>query len=242
MTNGSILKIIIKPVGIGIYRILWWCPVGLILIRFDTRKFSGIRILHKPFHLFYECVRNLVFLAIIIIAFVYIMSKLQRVHHFGHIDRWTEADCSIVRDTCFILSTAFGSNNNHTIGSTGTINSGCRSIFQYTDRFNIVRIHILKALLNSVDQHIRFSFINRTRTTNIELDFSTHFTADTISNCICWKIQACDITLKGTGQVRYRTTGDCFRTYRSNGSRNSAALLLVHTYNYYLIEHLSIFS
>ena len=158
------------------------------------------------------------------------MSKLQGVHHFRHINRRTEADCSTVSNTCLFLLTAFRCHQYHTISCTSTVNSRRRSIFQYTDTGNIGRIHILHTLFYTVHQYIRFTTINRTDTTNIKFNLCSRFTTDTTRRSIRSEIQTCHITLQRTGQIGYRTVNNSFLIDSSYSSRNGITLLLIHTY------------
>ena len=184
MADGSFFKVVIIPVGIGIHSIFRACPTGTVRIRSYARELFRIRILHKALHLFDERIRNRVFYSIVIISFVQIIGKFNGIHHLGHINRRTESYSTTVRYTCFFLFTTFGSDDNHTIGGTCTINGSSRSIFQYTNGFDVGRIHVLQTLLHSVYQYIRLASIDRTDTTNIEFNFGTGLTTYTISNRI----------------------------------------------------------
>ena len=150
MADSRFLKIIIKPISIGINRILRTRPSGSLLIGFYPRKFCRIRICHKSFHFFNEFIREKMLHSHIIVTFINIMSKLQRIHHFRHINRRTKTYGSTICNPCFFLLATFGRYQNNTVCSTGTINSRCRSILQHTNTCNIGRIHILHALFYSI--------------------------------------------------------------------------------------------
>ena len=169
------------------------------------------------------------------------MSKLQGVHHFRHINRRTEADCSTVSNTCLFLLTAFRCHQYHTISCTSTVNSRRRSILQYTDTGNIGRIHILHTLFYTVHQYIRFTTINRTDTANIKFDFSANFTTGTAFRSIRSKVQTGYITLQSTGNIRHRTIHNRVIFQCSDSCRNGISFLCIHTYHHNFIQHLSIF-
>ena len=73
----------------------------------------------------------------------------------------------IIINLCLPHLTLFGGNEDNTIGSTCTINSSGCSIFQYFDRFDIIRIHKVKATSDRHTVHDikRITIINSTDTT-----------------------------------------------------------------------------
>ena len=71
-----------------------------------------------------------------------IIHKLRGIQHIHLIDHFTERHVSIVGNSRLHAFAAFlGRDNDDTIGSTATINSCGRSVFQYRKAFNIGRVY-----------------------------------------------------------------------------------------------------
>ena len=67
-----------------------------------------------------------------------------------------------------LVRTALGCNQNHTIGSTRTIDCCSRSVLDYGNRLNVVRIHSVEVTDSAIDNNDRLSTINRGDTTDID--------------------------------------------------------------------------
>ena len=90
VTDRLVFEIIVKPVCITVLIVISSCPVITGSIRFYSRKFSRIRVLHKSLDLFDSLIRNLLQTgrsSSIIILLVIICCILQRIHHLRHVDR-----------------------------------------------------------------------------------------------------------------------------------------------------------
>ena len=187
MTNGLILVIVFKPIRIAILGIICTSPVFSVTRYIYSRKFLWIWILHESLNLFYNRVWDSInprSRCTGIIQSIIIISKLQRIHHLWSTDRRTKTNCSRITYFSFFRISTFSCNQYHTIGGTGTINRGCRGVFQHTDTSNIGGIHILHTLFDSVYQYIRFATIDRANTTDIEFYIRTQLTSFSSSHCI----------------------------------------------------------
>ena len=68
-----------------------------------------------------------------------------------------------------IITTA-GIYKDYTIGTTDTVNSRCRSIFQYRERLNLKGVHVLKRTFYTINKNKRIRITREScNTTNPEL-------------------------------------------------------------------------
>ena len=83
-----------------------------------------------------------------------ISSKIIRVDHIRQYGWSIPTYSTLIIDTHFAFFSLLGSNKNYTVCSTCTINSSRGSIFQYRNRFNIIRVYIRKAHFNTIYQYV----------------------------------------------------------------------------------------
>ena len=141
---------------------------------------------------------------------------------------------SIDRNCIFTLLLSFlSSYHYYTISSTNTINSS-RSIFQYWNVFNIIKVHIIKL------PFIRLHTINHkqrgTHITNLQCSRSTRTTI------LHTSIQTCDLTNQCSWSSRCSWTLDIRWFNRRNGTCQSSFLLWhTETGNNDFIEYFCVF-
>ena len=93
-------------------------------------------------------------------------------------------DISIVRDTGSTGFSAFGSNQNYTVRCFRTIDSCRRSVFQYGDTFNIIRVKVVHGTtFYTVNQDIGRCIIQRSYTADSDITSVFTGTSLTCSNC-----------------------------------------------------------
>jgi len=68
------------------------------------------------------------------------VDEIVAVHQVHGVSYFANTDTTIIRESCFSGFTLLGCDDNNTIGTTRTVDRCCRSIFQYVDGFNIVRV------------------------------------------------------------------------------------------------------
>ena len=68
----------------------------------------------------------------------------------------------------FLFVTRFGSNQYHTEGGSCTIYCSCRSVFDYGNRFYVVRINAVQIAYRSIDKNQRTGSVDRSGTTHVD--------------------------------------------------------------------------
>ena len=80
-----------------------------------------------------------------------IVYPLCGIHHLGYIVECREGYGTCIVQGHLTFLTLLGSNEHNTVGTTGTIDSGSRSILQYLDALDILRVDILDTTV--LDNH-----------------------------------------------------------------------------------------
>ena len=80
-----------------------------------------------------------------------IVYPLCSVHHLGYIMECREGNCTCIVQGNLAFLTSLGGYEYHTIGTTCTIDSGSRSILQYLDALDILRVDIIDTTV--LDNH-----------------------------------------------------------------------------------------
>ena len=68
----------------------------------------------------------------------------------------------------FLFVTRFGSNQYHTEGCSCTVYCSCRSVFDYRNRFHIIRVNAVQIALRSIDKNQRTGSVDRSGTTHVD--------------------------------------------------------------------------
>ena len=115
---------------------------------------------------------------------------------------------SVIRNTRSTRLTTFCRDQDNTIRSLRTVNSGGRSVFQYRNTLNIIRIDIIhRATLDTIDQDIWAGRVQSTDTTDTDRTTILSRTALT----------------RGNGYTRHHT----LKTGRHVGDRTACQLLAI---------------
>ncbi len=131
----------VKPVGIDLRQIL---NSGVILTR------SQETIHHSLVAISATTCKISIFQPEVIYNRLFISQLLGRIHKIETISRSKSALISTtIVDLCFGSKSFFSRDDNNTISSACTINGSSRSIFQYTDRFDIFRHNIAYSILHN---------------------------------------------------------------------------------------------
>ena len=84
------------------------------------------------------------------------INDIMSIHEISCLCPLGECDVPIVRNRCWCVAFAsLGGDDNYTIGTTRTIDSCCRSIFQYVDRGDILRGYRCQITFNTVNEDQR---------------------------------------------------------------------------------------
>ena len=68
------------------------------------------------------------------------IEELLGIHCFGTMTDSRETYPTIVRELSFALLTLLGGDNDYTVGSTRTVECGCRCVFEHLYRLNVVHV------------------------------------------------------------------------------------------------------
>ncbi|CDB83759.1 unknown [Bacteroides clarus CAG:160] len=128
---------------------------------------------------------------------------LGRVHHFGIVLQIFDSNRTGVVQRHFAFFTGFGSNQNNAIGTTGTVDSCGRGVFQHIDRFDILRIQGFNTAIGHQRDTVHYiqrgiAGAQRTHTAYVNCsDFPRALIADNVhTGCL---------TLHGFKSIGYRT-------------------------------------
>ena len=103
---------------------------------------------------------------------------MRSIQHIGHFSSVLNSPVCVYRYFSGTFGTTFAGNHHHTVGTTGTIDSCCRSIFQYVYPFHISHIQRRQSQVgrNSVNDNQRVTVVDRTQTADFNGDIITRLT------------------------------------------------------------------
>ena len=101
-----------------------------------------------------------------------IVYPLCGVHHLGYIMECRECNGTCIVQGNLAFLTLLGCNEHYTVGTTGTIDSGSRSILQYLDALDVLRVDILDTTVldNHTIHYIEWSTAGTDRTLTTDGD------------------------------------------------------------------------
>ena len=132
--------------------------------------------------------------------------------------------------------TLLGGYQNHTIGSTGTIDGSRGGILQYIDALDIIRIQTVQTVISctsidTVDNQQRRTFTDGTDTTDIYLKALTR-----LRRCL-GDVHTRRRSLHGSQCVGGVQLGDVLTLHLNGSTGNQLFLLDTVTYNHHFLEH-----
>ena len=160
-----------------------------------------------------------------------------RVHEVGGLGPLGESNISIVCDRCRCITlTGLGGDDNHAVGTTGTIDGGGRSIFQHVDRGNVLRGYRGQVTLDTIHQDQWFQAANQCGdTTETDARCCFRITAG-INNC-----QTGNLTFYQFGSVTDLTGVEVLSFYGSNSRGNISLTLGTVTDDNHFIQQSIVF-
>ena len=131
-----------------------------------------------------------------------------------------------------VLLTVLGSDDNHTICSTRTVDGACRSVLQHLDGLDVVRREVANGRTHghTVDDIQRSGASERTQTTNLHRGISTRLT-------VRRNLYTCHLTFKHRRDVRIRHTLQFLGVHNRHRTRQISFLLRTVTHDNHLIQH-----
>ena len=167
-----------------------------------------------------------------------IVQPLCGIHHLGYIMECRECNGSCIVQGHLAFLTSLGGYENHTVGTTCTIDSGSRSILQYLDALDVLRVDIIDTTV--LDDHTihyieRITFgTDRALTTDGDATYCTR--ALRIGD-----IHTGSLTLHTLQGILYRHSCQVLGIQVGQGTGYIALALHTITYYYDFIQSLVVF-
>ena len=153
------------------------------------------------------------------------------------IDNLLESKRTVVAHLHLTFLTSLCGNENYTIGTAATIDSGRGSILKDVDALDVTRVQRLDTsrLEGHTIDNIEWSLVSRDRTSTTN-PYATHCTR----TLTCCDIHTGSLTLKCLKSIVYRLSVQLFFAYAGKSTGNVALTLNAITYYYHLVKHLLI--
>ena len=159
------------------------------------------------------------------------------IHLYGQTSGFGKAQRSIQRDTALSFHTALGGNDDHSIGSTRTIDSCRRSIFQNLHTLNVFRIDALQTgFTHHAVHHIKrfVALIDGIRPT--DTDFYR-----TARNTVAHHIDTGYTTLQGITHLRNRLRLESLAVHHRHSTCHISLAHRTITDDYHFVQRLCVF-